>query len=53
MINDLAKINLNLLVALDVLLKEKHVTNAGKRLHITQKNSRGCFHKNNLFSEGW
>lgn len=33
---DLSKINLNLLVALDALMKEKHVTNAGKRLHITQ-----------------
>ena len=33
---NLSKINLNLLVALDALLKEKHVTRAGKRLHITQ-----------------
>lgn len=33
---DLSKINLNLIVALDALLKERHVTNAGKRLHITQ-----------------
>jgi DNA-binding transcriptional LysR family regulator len=33
---DLSRINLNLLVALDTLLKEKHVTNAGKRLYITQ-----------------
>jgi len=33
---DLSKINLNLLIALDALLKEKHVTNAGKRLNLTQ-----------------
>lgn len=35
-IKDLSKINLNLLIALDILLKEKHVTNAGKRLQVTQ-----------------
>ncbi len=33
---DLSKINLNLLIALDALLKERHVTNAGKHLNITQ-----------------
>lgn len=33
---DLSKKNLNLLVALDVLLREKHVTRAGQRLHLTQ-----------------
>lgn len=33
---NLADINLNLLLALDALFKEKNVTNAGKRLSITQ-----------------
>lgn len=33
---NLSKINLNLLFALDALLKEQHVTRAGERLHITQ-----------------
>lgn len=33
---DLSRVNLNLLVALQVLLQERHVTNAGKRLNITQ-----------------
>jgi len=33
---NLSNINLNLLVALDALLKERHVTKAGQRLHITQ-----------------
>ncbi len=36
MSKDLTKLNLNLLIALDALLKERHVTHAGKRLHITQ-----------------
>lgn len=33
---NLYRINLNLLVVFDTLLKEKHVSNAAKRLHITQ-----------------
>lgn len=33
---NLSKINLKLLVALDALLRERHVTRAGERLHITQ-----------------
>jgi DNA-binding transcriptional LysR family regulator len=55
---DLSKINLNLLVALQALLKEKHVTKAGKRLHITQsamsnilKQLRETFH-DELFIRG-
>lgn len=32
----LSRINLNLLVVLDVLLEEKHVTKASKKLHVTQ-----------------
>ena len=55
---DLSRINLNLLVALDTLLKEKHVTNAGRRLYITQsamsnllKQLRDLF-KDELFIRG-
>lgn len=33
---DLSRINLNLLVAFDVLFQEKHVTRAGEKLFITQ-----------------
>lgn len=33
---NLSRMNLNLLVALDVLLTERHVTRAGKKLHISQ-----------------
>lgn len=33
---DLSKVNLNLLVALEALLHEQHVTRAAKRLHLTQ-----------------
>lgn len=32
----LSRINLNLLVVLDVLLQEKHVTKASEKLHVTQ-----------------
>ncbi len=55
---DLSRINLNLLVAFDALLKEKHVTRAGQRLHITQsamsnilKQLRDTF-KDQLFIRG-
>ncbi|ODN41907.1 LysR family transcriptional regulator, partial [Piscirickettsia litoralis] len=33
---DLSRINLNLIVALDALITEKHVTRAGERIHISQ-----------------
>ena len=33
---DLTRIDLNLLVALDALLAERHVTRAGQRLHLSQ-----------------
>lgn len=33
---NLSRVNLNLLVALDVLLKERHVTRAGRKLHLSQ-----------------
>lgn len=33
---NLSRINLNLLVLLDVLLKEKHVTKTSEKLHVTQ-----------------
>lgn len=33
---NLSRVNLNLLVALDVLLTERHVTRAGQKLNITQ-----------------
>lgn len=33
---NLSRINLNLLVVLDVLLKERHVTKASHILHVTQ-----------------
>lgn len=33
---NLAKINLNLLVVLDMLLREKHVTKASQKLYVTQ-----------------
>jgi len=33
---NLSRINLNLLVVLDVLLREKHVTKASQKLHVTQ-----------------
>jgi DNA-binding transcriptional LysR family regulator len=56
--NDLSKLNLNLLIALDALLKEQNVTLAGKRLHITQsamsnllKQLRGIF-QDELFIRG-
>lgn len=55
---DLSKINLNLLVALEALLVERHVTKAGKRLHISQsamsnnlKQLRDLF-KDELFIRG-
>ena len=32
----LSRINLNLLVVLDVLLQEKHVTKTSEKLHVTQ-----------------
>jgi len=32
----LSRINLNLLVVLDILLQEKHVTKASEKLHVTQ-----------------
>lgn len=32
----LSRINLNLLVVLDILLQEKHVTKASQKLHVTQ-----------------
>jgi DNA-binding transcriptional LysR family regulator len=33
---DLASVDLNLLVALDALLTERHVTRAGRRMHLSQ-----------------
>ena len=33
---NLSKINLNLLIAFDMLLKERHVTRSAKRLHLSQ-----------------
>lgn len=34
--NDLRRIDLNLLVILDALLSEQHVTRAAERLHLSQ-----------------
>ncbi|WP_200813818.1 LysR family transcriptional regulator, partial [Mycobacterium avium] len=34
--NDLRRIDLNLLVVLDALLTEQHVTRAAERLHLSQ-----------------
>ncbi len=55
---NLSRVNLNLLVALDVLLKEQNVTRAGQRLFITQsamssilKQLREVFH-DDLFVRG-
>jgi DNA-binding transcriptional LysR family regulator len=55
---NLSRVNLNLLVALDVLLKEQNVTRAGQRLFITQsamssilKQLREVFH-DELFVRG-
>jgi len=55
---NLSRVNLNLLVALDVLLKEQNVTKAGQRLFITQsamssilKQLRGVFN-DELFVRG-
>lgn len=55
---DLSRINLNLLIAFDALVKEKHVTKAGKRLYISQsamsntlKQLRDVFH-DELFIRG-
>jgi DNA-binding transcriptional LysR family regulator len=55
---NLSNVNLNLLIALDALLKEQHVTRAGERLHITQsvmsnllKQLRAVF-KDELFVRG-
>ncbi|WP_411382486.1 LysR family transcriptional regulator [Pseudomonas sp. MPB26] len=36
LVNDLRRIDLNLLVILDVLLSEQHVTRAAERLHLSQ-----------------
>lgn len=55
---NLSRVNLNLLVALDVLLTERHVTKAGKKLHLSQsamsnilKQLRDTF-KDELFVRG-
>ena len=56
---NLSRINLNLLVAFDVLIEEKNVTNAGKKLFITQaamsnvlKQLRTLFHDPLLLKVG-
>jgi len=36
LMNDLRRIDLNLLVILDALLTEQHVTRAAERLHLSQ-----------------
>lgn len=42
---DLARINLNLLFALNALLSEQHVSRAAKRLNITQATMSNTLHK--------
>ncbi len=40
--NDLRRIDLNLLVILDVLLSEQHVTRAAERLHLQPTGGQPC-----------